>query len=522
MGQFVVTSEGIKLSTSVLEKLAGTEEKMIDSYEKVINEQEKKIQQIAQRYKSETSLLRKELQRWERETSVREDEYRDLKNATEEQVAVITMLKQDLRSWEDVVSETKESLAKAQDDCKKWAAEAESRSQITEQLKSSLEKAQSDREMWASEAESRSQLAEQLKSSLSQAQADSEKWAAEAEQRSKLADELQESLSKAQEERNQLAKQLKATLAKANADSELISSELETRTELSDKLLSDVEALKTECGSLPASSELEKKLEECELASQGLVNENADWKAKVEASQVELKSLQEQYTNLNTAYVAVQNLVVDKEGQIADIKSQSEQTGAELEKWKNDSAALEAKAASLQEKLDNKNLDVKLMEHKAEEYKSAGDQLQAEIVQSAAEQQKLKDLVAEQEIAAFKLEEQVKSLGEESQEMQQKVSKCAEEIAEKASEVDKWKSDYASERARWIERREVVSDEYNSALKEAESRFQKPLMKPICQHLQSALVSCYQNNSSRVLNCSEELFHFKQCVEDAKRSLINK
>jgi len=521
LGQFVITNDGIKLSTSVLEKLAGTEEKMIDSYEKVIDEQEKKIQQIAQGWKAETGLLKKELQRWERETSVREVEYQELKNATEEQSAVISMLKQDLSSWEDVVNETKQSLAKAQDDSKKWAAEAQVRSQIAEQLKSSLEKAQLDREMWVTEAESRSELAEQLKSSLSQAQADSDKWAAEAEARSQLAQQLKESLTEAQEERNQLAEQLGATFAKAQADSELLTSELETRTQLSDKLLSDVEALKSECENNKEASELGKKLKECELASKTLANENAEWKVKVESSQMELASLQEQYTNLNTAYVAVQNLVVDKEGQIAEIKSQSEQTGVKLEKWKSDSAVLEGKALVLQEQLDAKNLDFKLMEHKADELMLVGDKLQTEIAESTAEQQKLKNIVSEQEITAFKLEEQLKTLGAESDEMQQKVKKCAQEIAEKAGQVEKWKSDYVSERARWIERREMVADEYNTALKDAESKFQKPLLQPICQHLQSALVNCYQNNSNRVLNCSEQLLHFKQCVEDAKRSLID-
>ncbi|XP_002124656.2 MICOS complex subunit mic25-a [Ciona intestinalis] len=88
--------------------------------------------------------------------------------------------------------------------------------------------------------------------------------------------------------------------------------------------------------------------------------------------------------------------------------------------------------------------------------------------------------------------------------------------------AEKFQSDLQKEKEKHQQFYELSLEEFQNAADEAEKKFRKPQLVPVCRTFQDDLIECYKNNPGRLLDCSEYMGRFKKCVNNAKESLLSK
>ncbi|XP_069499481.1 MICOS complex subunit MIC25 isoform X3 [Ambystoma mexicanum] len=75
----------------------------------------------------------------------------------------------------------------------------------------------------------------------------------------------------------------------------------------------------------------------------------------------------------------------------------------------------------------------------------------------------------------------------------------------------------------WDENAEIyklTSDQFHTAATNAEQRVKPRSYDPVCNDLQSKILTCYQVNGQEVLNCSDLAKQYRRCVTDAQKTLL--
>ncbi|XP_069499479.1 MICOS complex subunit MIC25 isoform X1 [Ambystoma mexicanum] len=73
----------------------------------------------------------------------------------------------------------------------------------------------------------------------------------------------------------------------------------------------------------------------------------------------------------------------------------------------------------------------------------------------------------------------------------------------------------------WDENAEIyklTSDQFHTAATNAEQRVKPRSYDPVCNDLQSKILTCYQVNGQEVLNCSDLAKQYRRCVTDAQKN----
>ena len=86
--------------------------------------------------------------------------------------------------------------------------------------------------------------------------------------------------------------------------------------------------------------------------------------------------------------------------------------------------------------------------------------------------------------------------------------------------VEKGKEDLENEREKHEKLYQLTIEEFNKSADDVEQKFLKSTLKPICGKLQASLLECYKNNPKAILDCSEDLKNFRDCIDNTKDSLL--
>ncbi|XP_076803629.1 MICOS complex subunit mic25-like [Clavelina lepadiformis] len=85
---------------------------------------------------------------------------------------------------------------------------------------------------------------------------------------------------------------------------------------------------------------------------------------------------------------------------------------------------------------------------------------------------------------------------------------------------EKWEKELSKERAKQQKFHDLTVEAFEQSAKEVEEKFKHPELKPVCKNLQDAMLECYRNNNGRILDCSQSVKNFQNCVVTAKESFL--
>ncbi|XP_007128212.1 MICOS complex subunit MIC19 isoform X2 [Physeter macrocephalus] len=137
-----------------------------------------------------------------------------------------------------------------------------------------------------------------------------------------------------------------------------------------------------------------------------------------------------------------------------------------------------------------------------------------------------KELDSEKAFASEQLTRAILRERISNEEERAKARHLAKQLEEKDRVIKKQDAFYKEQLARLEERSSefyrVTTEQYQKAAEEVEAKFKRYECQPICADLQAQILQCYRQNTQQTLSCSALANQYKQCVNQAKQSILEK
>ncbi|KAK6474050.1 MICOS complex subunit mic25-a-like [Huso huso] len=102
----------------------------------------------------------------------------------------------------------------------------------------------------------------------------------------------------------------------------------------------------------------------------------------------------------------------------------------------------------------------------------------------------------------------------------------AEQLERKEAELKRLDAFYKEQLAHLekknIEYYKLTSEQFREAATQAEAHVKKRNVEPVCSNLQSEILRCYREHQHETLNCSDLAREYKQCINAAKKCMIER